>query len=163
MHYILTVSPFLYIISIRLNFGIKGSFFMATRRQARECALQMLYAFDNCSMDEQDIFQCFNEILPVEIPYRTFSVELFKGVCSHREEIDTLIEKYADNWEIARMTVVDRNIMRLAGYEILYTPKTPISVIIDEAVEISKIYSNRDSSRFVNGVLDKIQKERKNI
>ena len=134
---------------------------MATRRQSRECALQMLYACDNCSMDEQAIFVCFDEILPVEIPYRTFAVELYRGVCSHKEEIDNLIEKYADNWEIARMTVVDRNIMRLAGYEILYTPKTPINVIIDEAVEISKIYSNRDSSRFVNGVLDKIQRERK--
>lgn len=134
---------------------------MATRRQSRECALQMLYAFDNCYMDEQTVFKCFNEILPVEIPYRTFSVELYRGVCSHKEEIDALLEKYADNWEIARMTVVDRNIMRLACYEILYTPKTPINVIIDEAVEIAKMYSNKDSSKFVNGVLDKVQRERR--
>ena len=70
---------------------------MATRRQSRECALQMLYACDNCSMDEQAIFMCFDEILPVEIPYRTFAVELYRGVCSHREEIDRLIEKYPKN------------------------------------------------------------------
>ena len=134
---------------------------MATRRQSRECALQMLYAFDNCSMNEQDIFKCFDDILPVEIPYREFSVKIFRGVCENQDKIDELIEKYADNWEISRMTVIDRNIMRLASYEILFMPKTPISVIIDEAVEISKMYSNKDSSKFVNGILDKLQKERK--
>ena len=97
----------------------------------------------------------------MEIPYREFSVKIFRGVCENQDKIDELIEKYADNWEISRMTVIDRNIMRLASYEILFMPKTPISVIIDEAVEISKMYSNKDSSKFVNGILDKLQKERK--
>ena len=134
---------------------------MGTRRQSRECTLQMLYAFDNCSMDEKAIFDCFNEFLPIEIPYREFSIAIFKGVCQNQQKIDSLIEKYADNWEISRMTVIDRNIMRLAAYEILFMPKTPISVIIDEAVEISKTYSNKDSSKFVNGILDKLKNERK--
>ncbi|MBO7611985.1 MAG: transcription antitermination factor NusB [Elusimicrobia bacterium] len=134
---------------------------MGTRRQSRECTLQMLYAFDNCSMDEKSIFECFDTLLPVEIPYREFAVTIFRGVCNNQKEIDSLIEKYADNWEISRMTVIDRNIMRLAAYEILYMPKTPISVIIDEAVEISKAYSNKDSSKFVNGILDKLKNERK--
>jgi len=133
---------------------------MGTRRQARECTLQMLYAFDNCSMQEKDIFRCFDKFLPEEIPYREFSVKIFRGVCDNKKEIDSLIEKYADNWDISRMATIDRNIMRLAAYEILYMD-TPISVIIDEAVEISKTYSNKDSSKFVNGILDKLKNERK--
>ena len=135
--------------------------FANTRRQSRECTLHMLYAFDNCSMDEKAVFECFDPLLPVEIPYREFAVTIFRGVCENQKEIDSLIEKYADNWEISRMTVIDRNIIRLAAYEILYMPKTPISVIIDEAVEISKAYSNKDSSKFVNGILDKLKNERK--
>jgi N utilization substance protein B len=135
--------------------------FANTRRQSRECTLHMLYAFDNCSMDEKAVFECFDPLLPVEIPYREFAVTIFRGVCENQKEIDSLIEKYADNWEISRMTVIDRNIMRLAAYEILYMPKTPISVIIDEAVEISKAYSNKDSGKFVNGILDKLKNERK--
>ncbi len=134
---------------------------MGTRRQARECSLQMLYAFDNCCMAEKDIFKCFDEILPIEIPYREFAVNIYRGVCIYKKQIDDLIEKAADNWEIKRMSVIDRNIMRLATYEILYMPETPISVIIDEAVEISKTYSNKDSSKFVNGILDKLKTERK--
>ena len=133
---------------------------MGTRRHARECTLQMLYAFDNCDMQEKDIFKCFDKFLPEETSYREFAIKIFQGVCQNQKVIDTLIEKYADNWNISRMSTIDRNIMRLAAYEILYM-NTPISVIIDEAVEISKTYSNKDSSKFVNGILDKLQKERK--
>jgi N utilization substance protein B len=112
-------------------------------------------------MLEPDILKCFDEILPVEIPYREFAIAIFRGVCGNQKQIDSLIEQAADNWEIKRMSVIDRNIMRLATYEILYMKDTPISVIIDEAVEISKTYSNRDSSKFVNGILDKLKDERK--
>ena len=99
--------------------------------------------------------------MSIEDENLSFTVTIFKGVCENKKEIDSLIEKYADNWEISRMTVIDRNIMRLAAYEILYMPKTPISVIIDEAVEISKAYSNKDSGKFVNGILDKLKNESK--
>jgi len=133
---------------------------MSTRREARECSLKMLYIFDNCSMQEKDIFKVFDEVLPVEISYREFSVKIFRGVCQNQTKIDNLIEKYSDNWDIKRMSVIDRNILRLACFEILYMKETPINVIIDEAVEIAKKYSNRDSSKFVNGILDKIQTER---
>ena len=133
---------------------------MSTRREARECSLKMLYMFDNCLMQESDIFKTFDEVLPPEISYREFSVKIFRGVCQNQAKIDSLIEKYADNWDIKRMSVIDRNILRLACFEILYMKETPINVIIDEAVEIAKKYSNRDSSKFVNGILDKIQTER---
>jgi N utilization substance protein B len=111
-------------------------------------------------MDEKNIFKCFDEILPVESAYREFTVNIFRGVCSHQDRIDSLIEKYADNWEIDRMATIDRNIMRIAAYEMLYTKDTPVSVIIDEAVEIAKRFSNKDSSKFVNGILDKLKDER---
>lgn len=134
---------------------------ISNRMQSRIVALLMLYSYDNCCMDEQNIFKCFDNLLPQEISYREFAVTIFKGVSKNQVEIDSLIEKYADNWEIKRMTAVDRNIMRLATFEILYMPQTPINVIIDEAVELSKSYSNKDSSKFVNGVLDKLKNERK--
>jgi len=134
---------------------------ISNRMQSRIVALLMLYSYDNCCMNEEDILKCFNALLPQEISYRDFAVTIFRGVCKNQKEIDSLIEKYADNWKIDRMTLVDRNIIRLASYEILYMTQTPINVIIDEAVELSKSYSNKDSSKFVNGVLDKLKTERK--
>ncbi len=135
---------------------------MGTRRQARECSLQMLYTIDNCNMPVEAIYECFDEYFPQGEPYRIFAVKIFKGVCEKREEIDALIEKYAKNWELERMAAVDRNIIRLAAYEIIDMPETPINVIIDEAVEISKKYSTKDSSKFVNGILDKLKAARDN-
>ncbi|MDR3330668.1 MAG: transcription antitermination factor NusB [Endomicrobium sp.] len=140
---------------------------MSSRREARECSLQMLYTVDNCNASIDVVYDSFEKCLPrIEI-YREFSVNLFKGVCDKKDDIDFLIRKYAKNWEIERMAVVDRNIIRLAAYEIMATPDTPINVIIDEAIEISKKYSTKDSSKFVNGILDKfkiirIQKIKKN-
>lgn len=133
---------------------------MSTRRQARECSLQMLYTIDNCNMPAEDVYKCFDDYFPQGEPYRVFAVNIFKGVCEKREEIDALIEKFAKNWEIERMAAVDRNIIRLAAFEIIAMTETPINVIIDEAVEISKKYSTKDSSKFVNGILDKLKAAR---
>ena len=133
---------------------------MSTRRQARECSLQMLYTADNCSMPVESIYESFGECFPQGEAYKDFAVRIFKGVCEKRAEIDKLIEKYAKNWELERMAAVDRNIIRLAAYEIIDMPETPINVIIDEAVEISKKYSTKDSSKFVNGILDKLKAAR---
>lgn len=134
---------------------------VSNRMQSRIMALLMLYSYDNCCMNEENILKCFDNFLPQETSYREFALTIFRGVCKNQEEIDSLIEKYAANWKINRMPVVDRNIIRLASYEILYIPQTPINVIIDEAVELSKSYSNKDSGKFVNGVLDKLKSERK--
>lgn len=134
---------------------------ISNRMQSRILALLMLYSYDNCCMNEEDVLKCFDNFLPQEKPYREFALTLFSGACKNQKEIDSLIEKYAANWKINRMAVVDRNIIRLSSYEILYTPQTPINVIIDEAVEIAKSYSNKDSSKFVNGILDKLKNERK--
>lgn len=111
-------------------------------------------------MPIESIYQCFDEYFPQVEAYKVFSLKIFEGVCCKKEEIDSLIAKYAKNWELDRMAVVDRNIIRLAAYEIIDMPETPINVIIDEAVEISKKYSTRDSSKFVNGILDKLKAAR---
>jgi N utilization substance protein B len=120
----------------------------------------MLYAFDNCELPINIIYECFDDVLPKEPAYRDFALEIFKGVCARRDEIDAMIAEYAQNWELDRMAVVDRNIIRLAAFEIIAMPKTPINVIIDEAVEISKRFSTADSGKFVNGILDKLKAAR---
>ena len=123
----------------------------------------MLYTIDNCNMPVEAVYECFDEYFPHGEAYRVFAVKIFKGVCEKRDEIDALIAKYAKNWELDRMAAVDRNIIRLAAYEIIDMQETPINVIIDEAVEISKKYSTKDSSKFVNGILDKLKAARQQI
>lgn len=111
-------------------------------------------------MPIEAVYECFDEYYPQGEAYRVFAVQIFRGVCNKRDEIDSLIAKYAKNWELDRMAAVDRNIIRLAAYEIIDMSETPINVIIDEAVEISKKYSTKDSSKFVNGILDKLKAAR---
>jgi len=99
----------------------------------------------------------FEEHFPEGEAYKSFALAIFNGVCLKRSDIDALIEQYAKNWDLERMAAVDRNIIRLAAFEIMDMPETPINVIIDEAVEISKKYSTKDSGKFVNGILDKLK------
>ena len=120
----------------------------------------MLYTVDSCEMSADAVCEAFSGHLPQGEAYKDFAVKLFYGVCGKKDEIDALIEQNAQNWEIERMAAVDRNIIRLAAYEIIAMPETPINVIIDEAVEISKKYSTKDSGKFVNGILDKLGRVR---
>lgn len=135
---------------------------MGARRQAREAALQILYLVDVGGLDLETALTAFwkdNELAPRA---KAFADELAKGTLEHRPTIDGLITKYAENWEINRMAAVDRNILRLTAFELLFHQDTPVSVAIDEAVEIAKTYSTQDSGKFVNGILDKIKLERAN-
>lgn len=113
-------------------------------------------------MTTEEVLDCFSNCLPVGENYKSFALEIFHGVLENQSEIDRLMMEQATNWEIGRMAVVDRNIIRIAVFEILQMHQTPINVIIDEAVEISKKYSTKDSSKFVNGVLDKLKIIREN-
>lgn len=90
---------------------------------------------------------------------KDFSIQLVEGAIKNREAIDNLISKYTTNWQINRMAVVDRNILRLATYELLFTEDIPPKVAINEAVDLAKKFGDVDSGKFVNGVLDKILKE----
>ena len=134
---------------------------MGVRRQAREAALQMLYLCDNCKISSQDAVQKYFQTLLLQSVGTSFATELFNGTWEKRENLDRLIMDFAENWEIDRMAAVDRNILRLAAFEITGMPDTPINVIIDEAVEIAKKYSTKDSGKFVNGILDKLKTARK--
>jgi N utilization substance protein B len=136
---------------------------VGNRRKARESALRILYLCDNCRLSEEDAKDILWKIGEYSEKVYLFANELLKGIFEKRGEIDDSISKCAKNWKIERMATIDRNILRIATYEILNMPETPISVIIDEAVEIAKTFSTADSSKFVNGILDKLKTARNNV
>lgn len=96
---------------------------------------------------------------PGELEMRAFAEMLIRGVLQHKTEIDNLISKHIQNWSLQRVATVDRNIMRVAVYEMLHCKDIPPAVSIDEAVEIAKQYSTAESGKFVNGVLDSVRLE----
>jgi len=127
---------------------------MGTRRKSRELALQALYqgelAGETGLLDFEDFcahFQVNRKAMP-------YAKKLLHGVQDQREEINQLISRYAENWRLERMSVIDRNILRLAVFELYYQDDVPTSVAINEAVEIAKRYSTDDSGPFINGILD---------
>ena len=132
----------------------------SSRRQGREAALQALYLLDLCQLDVNDLPSAVWSDEPLAPKTREFAEHLANGVVSRWAHIDKLISHYAKNWELKRMAAVDRCILRLATGELLSDLDTPVNVIINEAVEIAKRYSTAESSKFVNGILDKIKEER---
>lgn len=88
-----------------------------------------------------------------------FAERIVLGVLKHREEIDGLVEQYSDNWRLERMTVIDRNLLRLATFELLYCDEIPPKVALNEAIDLGKKFGSEESSGFINGILDRIQKE----
>ena len=133
---------------------------MGARRQAREAALQILYLMDVGNLSLDQAARSFWHDNPLPPRAKDFADLLAEGAAARRKELDAVITKYAENWEIGRMASVDRNILRLAAFELLHHNDTPVSVVIDEAVEIAKTFSTQDSGKFVNGILDKIKLER---
>jgi N utilization substance protein B len=130
---------------------------MGTRRRARECALQLLYMWEFHRTLEHPGLAVFWEDRPTEEnATREFAMTLVEGVVGRLEEVDELIRKASLNWRIDRMATVDRNILRLATFELMDVPETPLKVVLNEAIELSKRYGSEDSSAFVNGVLDKV-------
>lgn len=133
-----------------------------SRRQSREAALQVLYLQDlgRSSLDFVPERAWSEE--PLDVKARAFAARLAAGVQDKQASLDQLIEKYAQNWTLARMASIDRCVLRLAAYELVYESDTPINVIINEAVDIAKKFSTAESGKFVNGILDKIKSERIN-
>ncbi len=134
---------------------------MGDRRQSRELALQALFFLDVNHTDSAQGLEEFCALREDELPglVKPFFTELVQGVLDAREEIDGLLDKWAKNWKLSRMAVVDRNIMRIAAFELLKRPDIPCSVSINEAVEIGKKFGTRDSGAFINGVLDRIRSQ----
>jgi transcription antitermination protein NusB len=157
---------------------------MGKRREARERAVQFLFQYDLNPAENLDtaLAQFWNSQQtaalaedkgaanwgePVELPpptadeaaMRLFADPLIRGVIEHRDAVDEQIRKYAKNWELHRIAAVDRNILRLAIYEMLHRDDIPPVVSINEAVDIAKKFSTQDSGKFVNGILDKVKSE----
>ena len=132
---------------------------MGTRRKARECALQMLFAADVAKTSPSVLTRDYwNELGEPDIDEATreFSVRLTEGALRELETVDERIRTRAEHWRIERMAIVDRNILRLAVYEFLYED-TPHTVVINEALEIARRFSTFEATQFINGILDAIK------
>ena len=128
------------------------------RRIARELAVQFLYQYDLSGGSLEEALPLFWETQSeVSEDGRKFTEELVQGVVEHRVAIDERIAKYTDNWDLPRIAAVDRNILRLAMYEMLFRDDIPPVVSINEAVDIAKKFSTRESGAFVNGILDRLK------
>ena len=135
---------------------------MGSRRKARECALQMLFAADLIGSIRADALVRFywSELGDPEMDEaaRDFATRLATGALAHIPELDERIRSRAEHWRISRMAVVDRNVLRLAVYEFLYEP-TPRTVAINEALEIARRFSTYEATQFINGILDAIKRD----
>ena len=159
---------------------------MGLRREARERAVQFLFQYDLNPGDEKELAQSLNQFWDthrlsdagyekgkatwgkkVDLPepttrdasIRVFAEDLIRGVLENREELDLKLQKYLRNWDMTRMAVVDRNVLRMAIYELYYREDIPPVVSLNEAIEIAKRFSTRESGKFVNGLLDRIRQD----
>jgi transcription antitermination protein NusB len=132
---------------------------MGYRRQARELAIQFLYGYELNRKEKEEALEEFRAGRRLPEPVLRFAGELIEGVLERLEEIDGRLAAHARNWKLDRMAVVDKQILRLALYELYYRDDIPSLVTINEAVEIAKEFSTPQSGRFVNGILDRIREE----
>jgi N utilization substance protein B len=134
---------------------------MGSRRKARECALQMLFAADIAGAVPEEVLRTYWQELgdaDTEDVAREFATRLAAGTLANLEGLDERIRSRAEHWRIPRMAIVDRNILRLAVYEFLYEP-TPRTVAINEALEIARRFSTYEATQFINGILDAIKRD----
>jgi len=130
------------------------------RRAARELALKVLFARDLGKGEPYSLLDHLVEEENAGERAKSFCRRLIEGVITNQESIDNTIQKYAIEWDVSRIAAVDRNIMRMALFELLYLPEIPKAVAVNEAVELAKIYGTEDSARFINGILGNVIKER---
>ena len=131
---------------------------MGTRRIARELALQVLYQIELSGQPSATAFDFFCEHFQAGKKSRPYARELVMGVMDNRAKINELIATHAENWRPERMSVVDRNILRMAVFEICYHGEVPARVVINEAIEVAKRFGTEESGPFINGILDAIKK-----
>src|SRR4030042_5682580 len=129
---------------------------MGIRRRAREIALQVLYQLDASQERAKEVLDLYWENFEPTQKAREFCQRLVEGVGQNQGQIDRLIEENSENWTLKRMAMVDRNILRLATFELLQCPDIPFKATLNEAIELAKKYGTGDSSAFINGVLDRI-------
>ncbi|MEW6368477.1 MAG: transcription antitermination factor NusB [Acidobacteriota bacterium] len=134
---------------------------MGARRKARECALQVLFQAD-LNREAPDVVVFF-EHHPVSRTIEEFATFLIEGWRKNAARIDQIIGRCSKNWSVERMGAVDRNVLRVAVFELLYGRTTPPKVVIDEAIEIAKKFGSSESHAFINGVLDGVHKARADL
>jgi transcription antitermination protein NusB len=132
---------------------------MASRRQSRESAIQALYQLDLNPGDFQQGLTVFEKNYPPQAEGYPFFRKLVQGVCEQKKLIDLLIRRHSQHWRLERMSPVDRNILRLAIYELRFGGETPPKSAINEAIDLGKRYGSEESSAFINGILDSILAE----
>jgi len=130
---------------------------MGTRRQARELAMQALFYMDIRKDASEETLEYFCGCFCPSKKSRPFFRKLVNGVLGTKGQIDALVERFSQNWNISRMSCVDRNVMRIAVYEMLYCDDIPPKVSINEAVDIGKKFGTQESGAFINGIMDSIR------
>ena len=134
---------------------------MRSRSQSREYALQMLYQMDmtgQLGQAPEPSVEAFWQPLVPSPEVKRFANKLVLGTLEHLAEIDPLISRHADHWEIKRMAVIDRNVLRLGAFELCYLDDVPPKVCLNEAIELAKRFGDAESGKFINGILDAIHK-----
>jgi len=136
---------------------------MGRRRKAREETLRILFRleFEDTQLEKTLIQYWENRKASEEI--KEYSTWLVKGIISHQDKIDNIIQRVSEHWRISRMALIDRNILRMAVFELLNEENIAPAIVINEAIEIAKKYSGDKAATFVNGILDAIRKNLKNI
>lgn len=129
---------------------------MHQRRKAREIALQVLYELDVLEIDAKEGMELFWSHFDAPEEARSFASLLIEGAWNNRGHIDDLISSCSENWTISRMSMVDKNILRMAVYELLHCPDIPPKVTLNEAIDLGKTYGSENSGSFINGILDAI-------
>jgi len=140
---------------------------MVNRRKSRELAMQALFYMDMSKNDSEETIKLFCDNFIFSKEAALFFLKLVNGVIHTRQDIDPIIERFSSNWKMSRMSCVDRNIMRIAVYELLFCSDIPSKVSINEAIDIGKKFGTEESGAFINGILDSIhialEKEEINI
>jgi N utilization substance protein B len=130
-----------------------------SRSKAREQILQLLYLIEQSTMAFEDALNFFQKNFEVHEREMPFIRSRFEGISTNMEEIDKKIAKSSEHWKISRMPKVDRNILRLGVYELEHCADVPVSVVINEAIELGKKFGDINTPKFINGILDKVAKE----
>jgi N utilization substance protein B len=131
---------------------------MGIRRQSRICALQLLFQWDIHRSTEHWLADYWAQH-PTAPDVREFAEQIVEGVMARHEELDALIGRLAVNWKIGRMPIVDRNILRMGLYELLWLPDVPAKVTVNEAIELARQFADDETRKFVNGILDRVLRD----
>jgi N utilization substance protein B len=135
---------------------------MTKRSRAREVAIQLLFQRDHNPTVDRPVIERFVQDRLRDPALVTYCLGLFDGVVTHQAELDRRLSEVAENWRLARMATVDRNVLRLGAYELLHVADVPGAVALDEAIELARRYGSADSPAFVNGLLDRLHHDADN-